>query len=290
MLATGQNAWSVPAEVTDPTQSLTIYVDLAGAYNGDNPGSECQNLVGTSEPFLYIWAWVPNAAGVPGGDWGNYIENEALRWVKEDALGADVYSFTMVPTTFYNVTAQQVYDGDVHFLVRAINAGSGGCAGGEQKSGDCLIRVDPPFVPVKKVRCYPKVTNAQNFTPFRKNDVFTVVYDLNMEENPAFLAAAGFTTFVEAWGDDGVKYRVANLLQVNNTPSLSMTFDETNNLYYMSFIPTEQCLIPNAIPDAVKITEIRVKVYKQGFVNANDQVVDEDDALVREWVFRALCD
>ena len=288
-LAHGQNAWSVPAEVTDPTQSVTLYVDLAGTYNGDNPGSECQNLVGTSEPFLYIWAWIPNAAGVPGGDWGNYIENEALRWTKEDALGPDVYSFTMVPTTFYGVTAQQVYDGDIHFLVRALVAGSGGCGGGEQKSGDCVIRVDPPFVPVKKVRCYPKPTNAQNASPFRKNDVFTVVYDRGMEANPALLAAPGFVTYVEAWGDDGVKYRVANLLQVNNTPALSMTHDAAEDIFYMSFIPAEQCVLPTPIPETVKIEEIHVKVYKQGFTNAADQVVDEDDALVREWVFTSIC-
>ncbi|MEZ5172923.1 MAG: hypothetical protein R2850_05325 [Bacteroidia bacterium] len=57
--------------------------------------------------------------------------------------GGLVYSYTMVPTEFYEVDAATVYENDIKFLVKPKDGGGYGIP---SKSEDLTFEVNPPNV------------------------------------------------------------------------------------------------------------------------------------------------
>lgn len=274
-----QRAWSVPATVTDPSASVTIYVDINGAHNG--PGVGCTNLLGTTET-LYIWAW--GASGRPGGDWNNYIPDPALAWTKETSMGTDVYSFTMIPSQFYGATDAQVYTNDINFLIREIVPGSGGCAGGERKTGDMKILVDPPYVPVLKVRSFPKPLNAYNDVPFNKEDAFTLVYDANMEQEQRLIGQSDFFVYpiLKTVSGQTIRYPGVNSPgSAQNYPELQMAQNSDGTFTWSVFPDTFF-----NIPAGEELSEIKFKIIKRGASVAQDQVAIDG---VYDFTFKVSC-
>ena len=128
-----QKVWTEPVVVTDPTDSVKIYIDLTKM--------DCSKLVGFAGP-LYIWTWKP--ADPVGGNGAWNASNTDHEWTNESP---DIWSIKFVPTDFYGVSAQDVYDNDIFFLVKALDGGGGGdcsAAGNEWKTEDLSVTVNPP--------------------------------------------------------------------------------------------------------------------------------------------------
>ena len=125
-----QKWWTEPEDI-DPNDSVKIFVDLTKM--------DCDKLVGNAGP-LYIWTWQPADPVAGNGDWDN--SNEDMIMTNE---GPDIWSITILPVDFYGVSAQEVYDNNIHFLVKADDGGSGGdcsVAGDENKTEDLEIEVE----------------------------------------------------------------------------------------------------------------------------------------------------
>ncbi|MEL6922758.1 MAG: hypothetical protein AAFO94_01840, partial [Bacteroidota bacterium] len=122
-----QKAWIVPDPTTadfDPTKEITIYIDVKKT-------EDCPELADLEE--LYMWTWNPNEldAGSPkaNGSWGE--SNEVMKLTNE---GGGIFTYTMVPTEFYEVTADVVYEKDFSFLAKALDGSGGKTACGEDKT------------------------------------------------------------------------------------------------------------------------------------------------------------
>ena len=129
-----QKVWTEPETDIDPEDTLKIYIDLSQM--------DCDKLLGTTDP-VYLWSWMPADPVNGNGDWSN--SNTDNEW---ESIGGDIYRFTMIPTEFYGVDAQTVYDNDISFLAKSLDGGSGGdcsAAGDENKTEDLMVAVDPPI-------------------------------------------------------------------------------------------------------------------------------------------------
>jgi hypothetical protein len=167
---------SEPAENINPADSVKIIVDLDQL---DITQDYVQNLIADADAGLdlFIWTWKPaeHPAGHPlvnglgGAAWKN--SNPALMMTKE---ANHVYSYTMVPTEFYEVDAGTVYQEDIHFLVKPKDGG--GYGDPDRKSGDLVLKIDPPATDRPPVFNFP--------SNLGQDDVLTVVYE-NWRETKA---------------------------------------------------------------------------------------------------------
>lgn len=259
-----QKVTTEPEEYTDPEDTLKIIVDLTKM--------DCDGLVGTSGP-LYIWSWMPAEPVNGNGDWN--ASNTANEWVNE---GPDIWSFTMVPTEFYGVTAQEVYDNDIFFLVKELDGGSGGdcsAAGAERKTEDLSIVVDPPVSPIQKVKPFPALADGDSLH-ITQDDIFTLVYDNSQELKPTMQDPGDLYVYARAWDTDGNQYRPATLPQVGSTPELQMTQDGA--IYRWSIWPKKLF----DIPDGKTLDYVNLQIMKPVLVNS-------DDAVDGNWIYYFRC-
>jgi len=91
--------------------SLTIFVDL----------KQCQNQSLLGKKDLYLWTWQPSSPASPGNSWEN--SSQAFSMTNE---GDYIWSFTMVPTSFYGVDSMVFARNGWWFLVKSKNGGGGG--------------------------------------------------------------------------------------------------------------------------------------------------------------------
>ncbi len=105
-----QSIWSVPT-VYMPDEEVTWYIDLSDYMQRDGED-------------MYIWTWAPSnpeeLAGNPDG-WNSPSEFSHLNYV-----GEGVYSLTIVPTEYYQITAEQAFANDdiFWFNIRALRDGA----------------------------------------------------------------------------------------------------------------------------------------------------------------------
>lgn len=252
-----QKIWAEP-EGFGPEDSITIYVDIKQC--------DCTKLVGNAGP-LYMWTWKPSEnATVSNGQWSS--SNEELQMTNE---GDDVWSFKMVPTAFYDVDAQTVYDEDIHLLVKAKDGGGGGTCEDEFKTEDLELLVDPPASPIKKVYTFP-VANADSLL-IGADDVFTLIYDNAIEAKESLQGITDFYVYPKAIGSDEEEYKIVSLAQVGNSPELEMT-NEGNKVFSYSFIPN----LSFDMPDGVAIVGLKFRLIRK-------QVTNSDDAVDGDFIF-----
>lgn len=205
-----------PEEYNDPTTEVKIIVNLAQL---DQTKEYVQNLIADAQADsgIYMWTWKPFewpagselANGSGDRPWQN--SNELLRLTKESDL---VYSYTMIPTTFYAVDAATVYEQDIHFLVKPKNGG--GYGDPDRKSDDLVLEINPPRVEKTIVYAFPSAP--------QQDDVIKIVYDnyrdtLSVMQN---IGAGDCYLFIEATLTDGTVIKPASIFQTVNTPSLQM--------------------------------------------------------------------
>lgn len=250
----GQKVWTEPATVTNPADSVKIFIDLAQM--------DCQSLLGTAGP-LYIWTWLPADPVNGNGQWS--ASNTDNAWTNE---GPNIWSFTILPTDFYGVAAQDVYDSDIHFLAKALDGGSGGdcsATGGEFKTEDLKVEVNPPGVLVRKVYTFPDVHDNDSLF-IQQDDVFTLLYDNSMEEKVTMQNVTDLSVYARAYDTDGTQYRPSVISQVGNNPALRMTSE--GSLFKWMIIPEKLF----AVPSGKTLSYVRLQIMKPTLVNSDDAV------------------
>ena len=249
-----QKVWTEPETDIDPEDTLKIYIDLSQM--------DCDKLLGTTDP-VYLWSWMPADPVNGNGDWSN--SNTDNEW---ESLGNEIYRFTMIPTEFYGVDAQTVYDNDISFLAKSLDGGSGGdCSAGgdENKTEDLMVAVDPPTGGLVKVFPFPSFADGDSMGITQK-DVFTVFYDNSIEDKASMQNAGDLYVYPTAFDLNGNTYRPATIANVGSTPSLQMT---KNGTLYNWTIQPESLF---NIPDGEVLDYIQLQIVKPVIVNSDDTV------------------
>jgi hypothetical protein len=260
---------SEPTEYTDPNTEVKIIVNLAQL---DQTKDYVQNLIADAQADsgIYMWTWKPYewpvgselANGSGDRPWQN--SNELLRLTKESDL---VYSFTMVPTTFYNVDAATVYELDIHFLVKPKSGG--GYGDPDRKSDDLLLEINPPDVERTLVYAFPSAPQQDDFVK--------IVYD-NYRDTLSTMQNIGVTDcylFIEATLTDGTVLKPASIFQTVNTPSLQMNQAQTG-IFEFDLVPS---LFLN-LEENQQINEFKAVAVRRSSTNPNGFERVTDDLII----------
>lgn len=252
-----QKAWIADIENFSPSKECKIMIDISKC--------DCKRLVGTAEQ-VYLWTWNPaeddtRLEGFKNGEWTNSNPNMAMT-----NEGGDIWSFTLVPTEFYGVAANDVYKKGFSLLAKLSDGtgdGGGGCD--EDKTEDLTIAIDPPKGASQVLFGFPQVANV--------DDVFTLIYNTNIEmkESMANLTNEELFTHVIVTADS-VEYTFANFFNVTAIPQLQLK-TKGDGIYKLTFIPNE--FFTEIIPPGSKIEAMRFSVRKKTYASANDKS-DED--------------
>lgn len=249
-----QKVWTEPAVVTDPTDSVKIYIDLTKM--------DCSKLVGYAGP-LYIWSWKPADPVGGNGQWS--ASNTDHAFVNESP---DIWSITILPTDFYGVSAQDVYDNDIFFLAKALDGGGGGdcsAAGNEWKTEDLSVEVNPPGPLVRKVYSFPDVQDGDSVA-LKQDDIFTLLYDNSQETKVSMINPGALSVYARAYDTDGTEYKPSTISQVGSNPDLSMT--QSGTLYTWSIWPEK---VFN-IPQGKTLDYVRLQIMKPNLQSSDDAV------------------
>ncbi|TAE75526.1 MAG: hypothetical protein EAZ85_02310 [Bacteroidetes bacterium] len=211
---------------------------------------------------IYIWAFIGSDAPT-NGQWLN--SNEANRMTQVGAAGADKYKWSIViPSVkeFVAITYNQAKQVAVAagrpetatrlgFLVKGKN-GDGGI-----KSGDIEIPfVGPVYIPTE-TRTFP--------ANYSQEDVVTIIYDQNLEDNAAMKASTTVYLYIEGDinGNNTIPVSQANV-GTSTTPSMRM-IDKGNKMFTYTFVPNRFF----TIPAGQRLTKIRYTVRSQNDQNIN---------------------
>ncbi len=259
MTAQGQAAWIEPDPTTinfDPNQEVTIYIDL-------KQSEFCSELANLEE--LYMWTWLPNELPAGNekhnGSWDN--SNDLLQLTNE---GNGIFSYTLIPTEFYEVSAEEVFANDFALLAKAKDGAGGLTSCPEDKTEDLIVEAEPVSL-VRKVFSFPDVVKDTLAT--RSSDIFTFIYDKKLEEKPGLEDATEFNVFAKALGTDGVEYTYAPPAQLDNFPELRMRLVE-EDLYHWTIIPDQ--FFVELMPEGVTVQSLRLQIAKTGATSTADLV------------------
>lgn len=269
VVAAGAQVTSEPAENIDPADSVKIIVDLDQL---DITQDYVQNLIADADAGLdlFIWTWKPaeHPAGHPlvnglgGAAWKN--SNPALMMTKE---AEHLYSYTMVPTEWYEVDAGTVYQEDIHFLVKPKDGG--GYGDPDRKSGDLVLKIDPPATDRSPVYNFPSKPGP--------DDVMTIVYDNWRETKPSMQNLNPDSAYIHAecklvsgtvikvpnnYFDDPIQYPDAQMVEVEE------------GVFEWLIIPERYF----KLQAGQEIDEINIIVRKPIFLGGNERV--DNDMIV----------
>ncbi|MEQ9404827.1 MAG: hypothetical protein RIM99_14645 [Cyclobacteriaceae bacterium] len=231
-----------------PCEEIKLVVDISG--------SSCTKLIGDDGP-LYMWTWEPADPAVEGGNGQWTDSNEALQMTQESP---NVWSFTMIPTEFYGVSADKVYETGFSLLVKANDAGTdGGCE--ELKTDDYHLDVAPPFTS-QKLFALPKAVFS--------NDVFSFRYDNNLEQKTSMQNLTEVYVYTAAIAG-GVEYPISTMGEVGNNPNLQMT-SLGEGQFVFSIVPED---FFTGVPAGTPIDQLLFVARKKDMLSADDRV-DED--------------
>ncbi len=257
-----------PAEDIDPTQTLKIIVDISQL---DASQAHVQNLQAEAAlgKDLYIWTWSPfefpaghpKTNGTGAQAWKN--SNELLKMTKE---ATNIYSYTLVPTDFYEVDAATVYEKDIHFLVKPKDGG--GYGDPDVKSDDLKVAIDPPKLERDPAYAFPEAGQV--------DDVFTIFYDNSKEEKATMqgLAVNECYMYAEATLSDSTVIKVApNFFSVGTYPELKLEYIGDNTF--------RKYVYPNdlfTIPQGKTITAMKFVLMREVYLSGKDRL-DYDIAI-----------
>ena len=255
---------TIPAEADeiDPDGTLKILVNVNQMDNSEAFVANLQDSVEAGAD-LYLWTWQPaeHPEGHPlvngTGDRPWQSSNDSLKMTKE---GSGVFSFTMVPTAFYEVTAQEVYDNDISFLVKTKNGG--GYGDPDVKSPDLSVLVDPPLLERRPAYLFPGT--------FKETDLVQLYYDNNKEQKPSMqnLSASEAYFYAEATLADSTVTRIArNSFSVGPKPELQLE-DAGGGIFKKYFIPREFF----DVPAGLSIKSIKCYVQKKTYLSGQDRI------------------
>ena len=247
----GQAAWLDP-NPANVNGAVKIMMDVS------NADCECPTLLNldAAGDSLYLWTWEPTEnMTVNNGQWNG--SNQELKMTSE---GNNVWSYEIVPTTFYNVDASTVYDVGISFLVKKFDGSA--VDGVEPKSADQHVDV-LPLGCVDVLCAFPQA--------FQEDDYLTIVYNNNLETHsnmqdldsnncfmyPTAVAGGVSYSYLDASvADDGIV----------NYPELQMKY-EGEGKFYTTILSDDFFRInsQNPVPDGVPIEKVKVQFRKASF-------------------------
>lgn len=254
MIALGQ-VTSDPPEFT-PDQEIKIIVDLTQTSNDWGIVE-----IAASGEDMYIWTWKPAehpeghplVNGIGSQAWKN--SNDALVMTKESE---GIYSFTMIPTEWYEVDASTVYDEDIHFLVKPKDGG--GYGDPDRKTEDLMLAVDPAITVKDPGFAFPLAPAA--------DDVISIIYEYSREDTTGGrMTQRDATTcassplgpdqvwmYAEATTTDSVTVNISSFFTTPQNPDLLMDY-EGDGVYKRYIVPNE--FFANVLPAGAEIESVR---------------------------------
>lgn len=246
----GQAAWVEP-NPANVNAEIKIMIDVS------QPDCECPLLLDADS--LYLWTWEPTEnATINNGQWN--ASNPELKMTKESD---NIWSYTLIPTQFYNVEASEVYDKGISFLAKFIDGSA--IDGAEPKSADQHVDIDP-------LGCVDKVCTFPQF--FKDDDYLTIIYDNTLEDKSSMQNLDPDNCyFLPTAVAGGIQYQYTtnnfdpnNLLE-NSYPELKMTFEGEGKFAYTilsdEFFRSDKS--ENPVPPNVKIDKITMIFRKSEF-------------------------
>lgn len=254
--ATSNNSYIGNVPSFSFTESIRLIVDVSGV-------PILKTEVDANKP-IYIWGFIQGCCGSPtNGDWGN--SSESNRMTQVGTTGADKYKWAIVLPSIkdfvgasYNQAKQAaVSNNRVETATRFGFLVKGKDGNGDIKSGDMEIPFTGPVYVVNEFRTFP--------ANYSQEDVVTVVYDQNLEDNAAMKASTTVFLYVEGDvnGNNVVPVSQANV-GTSTTPSMRMT-DKGNKIFTYTFVPTRFFNLTGT----QRLTKIRYTIRSQ-----NDQMIN----------------
>lgn len=251
-----------PAEDINPEDSLKIIVDIGKMSGALDHVQNLKDAAAAGED-MYIWTWKPyefpaghpKENGIGTQAWKN--SNDTLKMKSEGNL---VYSWTILPTDWYEVDAATVYNEDIHFLVKPKDGG--GFGDPDLKSEDLMVAIDPPKLDRDPSFPFPAVG--------QKDDVFTIYYDNDREPKPSMqnLAKDEVYVFAQATLSDSSKVEIEpSFFTVGTNPKLQMEYVERENTFRKYIYPIEFF----TVPPGLSITNMRFIVQKKAYSSSADR-------------------
>jgi len=235
-------AWIDPP-APDVEDSMFLYIDVSQDPN-------CDILVGGMQP-LYIWTWSPAQPDGRIGTWNNSGADALM-----EQVDGDIWRIGMIPTEFYGVEAEEVYEKGICFLAKQQDGGIGGdcrIGGAEPKTTDVHVPVSSPFAAERKVFSFPNIVNADSLYT-QLDDVFTLFYNNKIESKPSMQNLADAWVYFRIVGSDGQTYSVTPLNQIGTNPDLQMT-NEGDGLFSFQVIPEN--FLEGVLPDGIQSARLR---------------------------------
>ncbi len=252
---------TIPAEDIDPEDSLKIIVDISLL---DGSQEYVQNLQAdaASGLDLYIWTWSPfefpaghpKTNGTGAQAWKS--SNELLKMKKE---APNIYSYSMIPTEFYEVDAATVYNKDIQFLVKPKDGG--GYGDPDRKSDDLKVAIDPPNTEK------PAFYNVPAFS--KPEDLMTIIYENGRDTVVSMqnLAPGDCYFYPEALLSDSTKILIEpSFFTAGTNPKLQMEY-MGNNTFQKQIQPLEFF----NVPAGKTIIEFKAAVIRRQYTSSADR-------------------
>jgi hypothetical protein len=266
VLAANAQVSSVPSENINPADTVKIIVNLDDL---DVTQEYVQNLIADADNGLdlFIWTWKPFehpagdslVNGLGGAPWKN--SNPALMMTKE---ANHIYSYTMVPTIWYGVDAATVYKEDIHFLVKPKDGG--GYGDPDRKSGDLVLKIDPPATDREPVFQFPSLVG--------QDDILSVVYENWRETKPSMQNLDADSAYIHAEckliSGTVIKIPSNYFADPTLTPQAKMTLVDDGEFQWQ--------IVPEMyfnLQPGDEIDEIKIIVRKPVFLSGAERVTDE---------------
>lgn len=267
-IAVNAQVSSIPAENINPADTVKIIVNLDEL---DVTKDYVQNLIADADNGLdlYIWTWKPYehpagdslVNGLGGAPWKN--SNPALVMTKE---ANHIYSYTMVPTIWYGVDAATVYKEDIHFLVKPKDGG--GYGDPDRKSGDLVLKIDPPATDRDPVYQFPSKVG--------QDDVLTIVYENWRETKASMMNLDADSAYIHAecklLSGTIIKLPTNYFLDPTLTPQAKMTMVSDGEFEWQIIPERYFNLQPGDEIDEIKII-VRKPVFSAGQERVDDDVI-----------------
>lgn len=253
-----------PKEII-PDETVKIIVNLSQL---DDTQEYVQLLQAGAADGEDVYMWTFSPAELPPGHprvngtgaqpWKN--SNDSLKMTKEDV---GIYSYTMIPTEFYEVDAATVYKNDIKFLVKLKDGG--GFGDPDRKSDDLVVLVDPPKVTLDPAFIFPTEARGDDVLSINyENDRETKVTMQNIGSNDAFFYAI-------ATLNDSTEIEIEKFTRVSNNPKLQL-----NSVGPSTFI---KYIIPNeffAVPAGKSISKMKFIITRRSSFTGGDDRINYD--------------
>ncbi len=257
LTAASQAAFILPSP-TAADEEITLYIDLnQQTYEGGTGGLKGRLLAYPEfADSVYLWTWNPSDADRPitNGNWDS--SNEGMKMTHESGL---LYSFTFIPTEFYNVDGPTFFNKGISCLAKMKNGNEFPDMPGEAKTEDFNIVIIPKLC--DDLYCpFPQLGKTDDF--------LSITYDNNQETRPELQGMGPDDCYLHMRIEIdenqffGINYVTPSA--VTSTPALKMTpVDGLPGFFRLTILPDD--FFADILPAGESILSIRFYALSGSF-------------------------